>query len=127
MRYPCSLLAVLAALPVACSAGGKSQKSEPGSSHGGSLNLGSGASGASAGSGGALNLGAGATMSGGAASNLPEPWQYYAEDGSFGFKDSSLPDGVRMRFPEMGQVGEELSGLKLETPRERPRLDRGLL
>jgi hypothetical protein len=32
--------------------------------------------------------------------DLPTPWQYYTEDNTFGFKDSSLPDDVRARFPE---------------------------
>jgi hypothetical protein len=99
MRYRSPLLALFSVIPLACSAAGQGQKNAPAS--GGASSLGSGAGGPIqlAGSGGGLSLDGGGT-SGTAASDLPAPWQYYAEGNSFGFKDPSLDDDVRKQFPE---------------------------
>src|SRR5512134_2977303 len=104
MRYQTALWALLVVLPLACSAGGQGKKVTPG---GGASS--SGASGPTidlGGSGGSLSLGSGA-MGGTASANpdLPAPWQYYADNGSYGFKDPSLPDDVRTRFPESEVTG----------------------
>src|SRR5689334_20950926 len=99
MRYQIPLWALLAVIPLACSAGGQGKKVTPSGS--GATSSGADGPVLLGGTGGSLSLGNGA-MAGTASANpdLPAPWQYYAEDNSFGFKDPSLPDDVRTRFPE---------------------------
>jgi hypothetical protein len=100
MRRKVALYWVLvAASALACSAaGGRDGKAQgggasPGTGGAESLHL--------AGSGGSLALGNGAMGgSDGRPADLPEPWQYYTEADSFGFKDAALDDDVRSKFPE---------------------------
>jgi len=90
--------AVALCVAVACSAGnqgsnGVNPRGGAGSSNGGGAGTFSLATGGSTGGSG-LVLGG----SGGGASNLPTPWQYFANDPEFGFKDASLGDDVKNQF-----------------------------
>jgi WD40-like Beta Propeller Repeat len=99
MRRQIPLLILFAVSRFACSASGQSGKPTQGTTGGGGLNLASGGTGSlQLGGSNGLSLGGDTTTTGGM-SDLPPPWQYYAEGDSFGFKDSTLGDDVRGAFP----------------------------
>src|SRR5438045_4651645 len=73
------------ARPVAAGAGGASISTVGGGAGTGIIGVG-GAGGSTIGAGGARDP------------MLPPPWQYYARGSEFGFKDPSLPNGVKDLF-----------------------------